>query len=295
MSHLLALGAINKTTREYTYPKIANKKDNYICPECHKDLILCKGEIIAPYFRHKVDVSPCNHYSNPTESQIHKDAKMVIKTLIEQRNEIKFVRQCCACYSNCCYTVPKITETSSVVLEYRFKYNGHTRSADVAFIDGSNIVCIIEICHTHRTSSTYRPEPWYEIDAKSLIKNVNESSSSLFEIQCIRQEKCQSCIDRIKQSKINKVDKTSIEYQLINNDIDYSPLRSEIVIMNQMTKEKMKLSKKPYKIGKKNLGVKKNNYKLYINGICHFYESQIIVSKILDWYNQDVPLESIIC
>ena len=84
MTHLLSLGAINKQTGEYIYPKIANKKDEYICPDCNKDLIFCHGDIRAYYFRHKVDsVNPCHHYSNPSESQIHKDAKILL-TLSEQ-------------------------------------------------------------------------------------------------------------------------------------------------------------------------------------------------------------------
>ena len=36
MSQLLSLGAINKFTGEYVYPKIANKKDEYICCECNR-------------------------------------------------------------------------------------------------------------------------------------------------------------------------------------------------------------------------------------------------------------------
>ena len=39
----LSLGAINKFTGEYIYPKIANKNDEYICPGCNKDLIICQG------------------------------------------------------------------------------------------------------------------------------------------------------------------------------------------------------------------------------------------------------------
>ena len=38
MEHQIALGAINKITGEYIYPKIANKNDKYICPDCDKDL-----------------------------------------------------------------------------------------------------------------------------------------------------------------------------------------------------------------------------------------------------------------
>ncbi len=70
---MLSLGAINKVNGEYVYPRIANKKDAYICPECNKDLILCQGTKRVHHFRHKVDcIDPCRHYSNPTETQIHK-------------------------------------------------------------------------------------------------------------------------------------------------------------------------------------------------------------------------------
>jgi len=78
--NITKLGAINKNTREYIFYKMANKKDEYICPDCNKEIILCKGEIRVPYFRHKIDtINPCNYYDKPNESQIHKDAKMLIK------------------------------------------------------------------------------------------------------------------------------------------------------------------------------------------------------------------------
>ena len=72
---LFALGAINKLTGKYVYPKIANKKDLYICPECNKDLILRQGEIRIHHFSHKVENIKCYHYTNPSETQIHKEAK----------------------------------------------------------------------------------------------------------------------------------------------------------------------------------------------------------------------------
>jgi hypothetical protein len=67
MSQLLSLGAINKLTGEYVYPKIANKKDEYICPECNKDLILVQGEIRVHHFRHKVDKQ--KHRLSPVETK----------------------------------------------------------------------------------------------------------------------------------------------------------------------------------------------------------------------------------
>ena len=195
MSQLLSLGAINKNTGEYVHPKIANKKDEYICPECNKDLILCQGEIRVHHFRHKVDnVNPCHHFSSPTETQIHKDAKILLKTLLEGKMPISFIRSCACCKKNDEYEIPEITESSNIHLEYRFEFNGQ-KIADVAYIDDNEILCIFEICNTHKTCSENRPEPWFEIYAETLIKLANDSSSQI-KIPCIRCEKCDDCIEK---------------------------------------------------------------------------------------------------
>lgn len=51
MSRVLSLGALNKLTGEYVYPKIANKKDEYICHECNTNLILVQCKIKVHHFR----------------------------------------------------------------------------------------------------------------------------------------------------------------------------------------------------------------------------------------------------
>ena len=197
MSHLLCLGAINKLTCKYVYPKIANKKDEYICPECNKDLILCQGEIRNHHFRHKVDsINPCHHYSNPGESQIHKDAKILFKTLLEMNISISFIRNCCSCKKNEEFEpIPEMTEGSVIQLEHSFEYNG-LKIADVAYIDNGEILCIFEICNTHKTCSENRPEPWFEINAETLVKLANDNSLTSLQIPCIRCEKCDNCIDK---------------------------------------------------------------------------------------------------
>ena len=40
MEHQIALGTKNKITGEYVYPRIATKNEEYLCPDCDKDLIL---------------------------------------------------------------------------------------------------------------------------------------------------------------------------------------------------------------------------------------------------------------
>ena len=44
MSYHFSMGAINKLTNNYEYPKIATRgKDKYKCPCCEKDVIFKKG------------------------------------------------------------------------------------------------------------------------------------------------------------------------------------------------------------------------------------------------------------
>ena len=219
----LPIGAINKQTNNYIYPKVANKKDKYICPECNKDLILCQGEIRVHHFRHKVDnVNPCHHYSNPTETQIHKDAKILLKTLLERKIPISFIRNCCCCKENEEFEIPEISENSVIDLEYRFEYNG-LKIADVAYIDNNDILCIFEICNTHKTCSENRPEPWFEIDAETLIRMANDNHLTKLQIPCIRCEKCEQCIQEEKNNIEKKEKAVDILYNWFQSGIEISP------------------------------------------------------------------------
>ena len=288
MTHVLSLGAINKLTGEYVYPKIANKKDEYICPECKKDLILCQGSIKVHHFRHKVDnVNPCHHYSNPTESQIHKDAKMLLKNLLQRKNQISFIRNCCCCKKNEEFEIPEISEYSVIEIEYRFEYNG-VKIADVAYIDDAELLCIFEICNTHKTCSENRPEPWFEIDAENLIKMANNNTLSSLQIKCIRVEKCDECIERekkrLKQEKLDKLELRQIkdnspEYRFIKNDVNFTLSNNVFDIIHPLTQKKIKMS---------------NNFKycerkVFINGkwkgygCC--YENCSITRDIINWYH----------
>jgi hypothetical protein len=220
MTQILSLGAINKLTGDYVYPKIANKKDDYICPECNKELILCQGEVRVPYFRHKVDVNPCHHYTNPTESQIHKDAKMLLKTVLEGKTPIQFERECTSCKKANDIILPEVEQESIISLEHRFSYNGSTKIADVAHLLNGEVKSIFEIMHTHKTSSENRPEPWVEIDASWLLNYVNTNEDSSLKIKCIRGDKCEECIEKKykflhkKVSSFKKWDDKDLEFYI---------------------------------------------------------------------------------
>ncbi len=200
----LSIGALNAITREYVYPKIANKMDKYSCPECNKSLILCKGKIKLPYFRHKAEkTNPCNYYSSPTESQIHKDAKQLLKKLLEEKVSISLIRECVCCKTTEEFAIPETDDSSCIEIEHRFDFNG-LKIADVAYLDNNEILCIFEICNSHKTQNEKRPEPWFEIDAEAFITSANKSDNAELKIQCVRNVKCETCIDAEQKKYPNK-------------------------------------------------------------------------------------------
>lgn len=175
--------------------KWQTKKTEYICPECKKDLIVCKGSIKAHHFRHKVSNQiPCHYYTDPTESQIHKDAKILLKTILDTKISVSICRECPSCNEYIEFKIPEINDKSVIKLEYRFDYNGK-KIADVAYIDNDKLLYIFEIYNTHKTKNENRPEPWFEIDAKKLIQIANNTNSDGLIIPCIRSEKCEDCLN----------------------------------------------------------------------------------------------------
>lgn len=197
-SHL-RMGALNKETNKYEYAKIAIKKNKYMCPECKRDVILKKGEIKAHHFAHYRTENPCTYYDRPSESQIHKDAKMLMKTLLENKRHLCFNRTCKKCKIIQKITVDSYTDNTKIELEYRFQYNNKLQIADVAYLD-DGLKYIFEICYRHKTLSEKRPEPWVEIDAESFINTANDEIS---EIQCIRNEICKDC--KIQEEVAEKI------------------------------------------------------------------------------------------
>ena len=203
MSSHFSMGAINKITNNYEYPKIANKCNNYKCPFCEKDVIFRNGKIKQPHFAHYKSDNPCSYYEKPNETQIHKDAKLLMKTLLDNKNKILFYRECydCLLEENSIFEY-KISdndynENTIASIEYRFNYNNSNRSADVALVENKDIKYIFEICYKNKTKEENRPEPWFEINSEKLINSINSvkniNTNDELRIECIRNYKCDYC------------------------------------------------------------------------------------------------------
>lgn len=189
MSCVTSFGAYNKDTNEYVIPTLAKKQDKYICTECKDDLVLCQGEIKAHYFRHKANESTCTKYTKPTETQIHEDAKLFMRLLIDTRRSLKMCRTCDSCKKKLRVHKLESSKTGYGKIEHRFEYNG-TKIADVAHIDNDMIQHIFEIYHTNKTPDEDRPEPWFEIDAGILMKKKYKKEMV---IPCKRYHLCKEC------------------------------------------------------------------------------------------------------
>jgi hypothetical protein len=219
------MGAINKSTNNYEYPKIANKKNCYKCPCCEGDVIFRNGKIKQPHFAHKRTNNPCYYYDKPNETQIHKDAKMLMKSLLDNKQNIHIHRICkhsavnIQSHINSRINIFEITETdyninSKAVIEYNFIHNSSYKRADVAFIDNDKIIIIFEICYRNKTKEENRPEPWVEINAEKLITNINSGEiiddEGNIKIECIRHYICEECIKYEENKKRERIEQETL-------------------------------------------------------------------------------------
>lgn len=233
MNHLF-MGAINTETNQREIPRFANKANTYKCPECSRDVQLRKGEIRMPHFAHNKSDSPCNFYKSPSESQIHKEGKLVMKSLLDNKSNIMFFRSCNQCNDSIESGISKTnyTDNTKAVLEHRFKHNNSNKSADVAMLEGDNLINIFEICHTHKTDECNRPNhiEWYEINATNLINTINtQKSNQSVIIPCMRNMKCCKCIHQNKiaeRKRATRIDRSTF----YNNFNEQNRLMEEAIL-----------------------------------------------------------------
>ena len=251
MTDKLQLGALDTETNKYTSPTEALKGQTYKCVDCDKKVILRKGTIRKAHFAHYAQTNICSYYDHPNESQIHKDAKLLMVKLLEDKKRIQFCWECK--YSSCktssdCYAfqdIPSIVykEGDEVNVEYRDKDNKWI--ADVAIVNNGDVRYIIEIKNTHATT-TARPEPWFEVDAKQFIQDINELNAEhltdpdldiykqqedfMYIIPCLRKDIARYCYGSFcyKERWVNKIpgydkDLTFNECLICKSD-DYEPV-----------------------------------------------------------------------
>lgn len=186
---------------------------------CFFAIILRKGEKNRVHFAHRKE-SNCEHYEHPTESEIHKEGKRLIKMLIE-KNELNIYKECVECGEKEYMKIPEYNKESLIVkLEHSFNHEIYEntnvlRIADVAYLNADeSMVWIIEILNTHKTKEVDRPEPWNEIEAKELLKKMKKGGT---EIKCSREYTCAKCYEE----RYKLLDKLSLKELLKSEYLEW--------------------------------------------------------------------------
>lgn len=241
-THIL-MGAINKETNKYEYPRIATKENSYKCPDCDKDVILRKGNVRVHHFAHAhiYTDDKCKYYNNPGESQIHKDAKNALKLILETFNIIILSRNCNKCKDIININIEKQNDNFIVQKEYSFNFNDSKKIADIAYLENDTIKYIFEVCYKHKTDSYGRPEPWFEINAEDFLNKINTSDyNDNIKLSCIRSKKCENCIkkelEEVERRRIRELEE--VERQRIK-ELEQKRQKELIVIKKEKSKEIM--------------------------------------------------------
>jgi hypothetical protein len=228
MTDTLSLGALEVDTQIYTTPADATKDKQYKCIDCNQKVIFRKGNVRRPHFAHYSPTNTCSYYEHPSEAQIHKDAKLLMAKLLTERKKIQFMWDCHHCKtSSDSYVFNDVSTISyrdgdEVITEYRGKDG--TWIADVAVVNSGEVRYIIEIKNTHATTTTCRPEPWYEVVARDLIEyyedpefdQIRSNPDFIYMIPCVRQGQQRYCYGSFcyKEHWVKRIpgyDKTKME------------------------------------------------------------------------------------
>lgn len=223
MAEKYNLGAINIITKQYTSPNKADKTAKYQCTDCEQRVILRKGTIRKAHFAHYSPTNTCSYYEHPNESQLHKDAKYKLQEKLNAKFPIVINNQCPECSSSPAafddFEV-EYTEGDTAIVEYRDPNNKYV--ADVALLNNGKLKYIFEIKYTHATSTTVRPEDWFEFTAdevleeeERILKNDPEDIlGQKYHLSCIRRSVnrfCPNC--RIKtEAWAEKIPRLSKKY-----------------------------------------------------------------------------------
>ena len=212
MEHI-KLGAINKNTNKYTSLYLAEKEHKYLCPDCNKDVILRKGLINRVHFAHTKH-SGCNYYDNPSESQIHKDAKMLMKMLIE-RKKVTLCKKCEHCNIDTEIKFHDYNQSMNILVEHRFKISYCENLGNIYFEENIEIEQKIkkhELNETIIYEIIYTLEEYYDENDNENYKiiSINDTNNIIFYVININNINSYNINEEIKYSELELYNKLVI-------------------------------------------------------------------------------------
>lgn len=222
--------ALNTFTGLYQSPIFADKKYEYICPDpsCNEIVFLKKGEKNRAHFCHKKNTYCRRYDTGLTESDLHKEAKHILRELISRGYNILFKRKCNGslinekCDTTCLKYCSKLNENQKVIEEYSMDFKGGKIKPDLAMIsyedDIEEVDEIYEIFKTHRTKESDRPSyiEWYEIKAEeicNIVSTIKDDKKVI--LDCMRVWQCEECALADEKEKKRLIKLEQDEYNRI--------------------------------------------------------------------------------
>ena len=158
------------------------------CSTCGGELVYCFGDERGPYLRHLRNATGC---TGGGEGYLHKWAKEDLADYLRDKTMLHFDSRCKSCDAK--LYLPSVPVGERIVeTEYQLPSGGR---ADIAVCVSNETKLVIEVLSTNPTDSARfpRPEPWYEVEAKAVLRmlKLNQSSG---ELECVRPDRvCRKC------------------------------------------------------------------------------------------------------
>ena len=174
----------------YTWPR-----PRVPCSICGEELGLVWGDERGPYLRHLRNATGC---TGGGEGDLHKWAKEDLADYLRNKTMLHFVSRCTSCEAK--LYLPSVPVNERIVrTEYQLPSGGR---ADIAVCVGNETKVVIEVLSKNPTDSARfpRPEPWYEVDARAVLRML-KSNQSHGELECVRPDRvCRNC-ERVQKER----------------------------------------------------------------------------------------------
>jgi hypothetical protein len=194
-------GAIDCETKDYVIPDKAQKGREYKCADCDQRVIFRKGDVRIHHFAHFNPNTKCRFYIGSGESENHKHAKLLLSKWLKEKKPINFMWSCsnqfnygrCGTYDGSTDHNVEYKDGDEVIVEYRDPMKKYV--ADVALLNGGKVRYIFEVKHSHCTTTTTRPEPWFEINCNEISEGSHYGEDVIYLENCRINENryCSGC------------------------------------------------------------------------------------------------------
>ena len=285
-----------------------------ICPKCKTPVLKrFRSDTNIHYYKHeKLPINLetgrfCDYYNSEINfkkdksqnneekklSKIHSEAIELIYSHLNNKNDI-IVEKICDFNYDCCEIketkIIKLDEGDNIKKEHHFKWNGNNYFADLAILGkNKDIKIIIEVCHTHKTDESKRPDCiyWCELRSFQIIRNLSYCKTNKDNnFVCLRKLKCNTCIDenKKKQTEDDEI------YQELQRILEIAQIEE-----NEEYIKKLKIEEKLKK--QQNLIKEQESAKLLAkrNLICKCCNLQITNHHFKWLYIQNIKTNVVIC